>query len=148
MIRKFLIIILLTVNVPLSARDIDLDGIYLEKGTPIYSQIVTAKEKLFSDISSLYIDSNVIFAEWSGGNDIIYIREFRGVNIVYRYTRNSRKKQEVVRFAGTVTSAFLSRYGDTLYAKTLFYNDDAEAESETIVIDVKTEYEIIFWKLP
>jgi hypothetical protein len=138
MIRKFLIIILLTVNVPLSARDIDLDGIYLEKGTPIYSQIVTAKEKLFSDISSLYIDSNVIFAEWSGGNDIIYIREFRGVNIVYRYTRNSRKKQEVVRFAGTVTSAFLSRYGDTLYAKTLFYNDDAEAESETIVIDVKT----------
>ena len=139
MIKKNIVIfILLLINVPLFSRDIDLDAIYLGKDSSIYRQIVTAKEKLYSDISSLFIDSNVIFAEWSGGNDIIYIREFHGVNILYRYMRDTRKKQEIARFAGTVTSALLNRHGGTLYAKTLFYNDDAEAESETIAIDIQT----------
>ena len=136
--RFFVILIFLLINVPLIPRDIDLDAIYLEKNSSIYRQLVIAKEKLYTDISSLFIDSNVIFAEWSGGSDIIYIREFRGVNIVYRYMKNSRKKLEIARFGGTATSAFLNRFGDTLYVKTLYYNDDAEAESETIVIDIKT----------
>lgn len=136
--RLNIIIIALLINVPLIPRDIDLDAIYLEKDSSIYRQIVTAKEKLYADISSLFIDSSVIFAEWSGGNEIIYIREFRGVNIIYRYIKGTRKKEEIARFDGSVTSAFLNRYGSTLYAKTLYYNDDAEAESETIAVDVKT----------
>lgn len=140
MIKKVTVIILFfLINVPLFPRDIDLDAIYLEKNSGIYRQLITAKEKLYTDISSMFIESNVIFAEWSGGEDIIYIREFSGLNIVYSYTRSNRKKEEIARFEGTVTSAFLNRTGNMLYVKTLFYNDNAEAESESIMVDVKTK---------
>ena len=139
MIKKSIaIVVFLLINVPLFTRDIDLDAIYIDRNSSLYRQIVTAKEKIYSGISSLFVDSNVIFAEWSGGNDIIYIREFSGTNILYRYMRSTRKKEEITRFPGTVTSAFLNRYGGTLFVKTLFYNDEAEPESELISVDVKT----------
>ncbi len=138
MIKKIsAIIILLSINVPLLSRDIDLDAIYLKKDSAVYRQLTAAKEKLYDRISSLFIDQNVIYAEWSGGDDIIYIKEFSGINIVYKYTRSSRGRMEITRFNGTVTSAMLSKDGNFLYAKTLYYNDDAEAVSETLTI--KTE---------
>jgi len=140
MIKKIsltvLLFIILSINVPLQSRDIDLDGIYLEKDSTLYRQITAAKEKLYDNISSLFIDSNVIYAEWSNGDDIIYIKEFAGINVVYRYTRSSRSRDEITRFGGSVTSAFLNRNGNFLYIKTLFYNDDAEARSELITLDL------------
>jgi hypothetical protein len=140
MIKKISAIILFfAVNVPLQSRDIDLDAIYLEKNSPIYNQITSAKEKLYSSISSLFVDSNVIYAEWSNGDDIIYIKEFSGVNIVYKYTRSSRSRDEIARFDGSVTSSCMDKNGKFLYVKTLFYNDEAEAESETITIDINSK---------
>ena len=140
MIKKTLPIILfffiLLTNVPLQSRDIDLDGIYLEKNSNLYRQITSAKEKLYEHISSLFIDSNVIYAEWANGDDIIYIKEFSGINIVYKYTRSRRSRDEIARFPGSVTAAFLNKGGNFLYVKTLFYNDDAEAESETVVVNI------------
>lgn len=139
MIKKLAGLILFYVfllNVPLLSRDIDLDGIYLEKESPIYRQLTAAKEKLYTDISSLYIDSNVIYAGWSGGDQIIYIREFDGINIVYKYTRSGRRRDEIARFNGSVTSAFMTRSGNFLYAKTLYYNDDAAAVSETVTVNI------------
>ena len=73
---RFTLLILLIINVPLSARDIDLDAIYLKPESKIYADIVSAKEKLYTDISSLFIDSSVIFSAWSGGDDILYLKEF------------------------------------------------------------------------
>jgi hypothetical protein len=72
MIKKIsALIALLILNVPLQARDIDLDGIYLKKDSILYRQITSAKEKLYENISSLYIDSGVIFADWLNGDEII-----------------------------------------------------------------------------
>lgn len=140
MIKKISAIILLfTVNVPLFPRDIDLDAIYLEKNSPVYRQITSAKEKIYADISSLFIDSNVIFAEWSSGDEIIYIKEFSGINIVYKYIKSGRTRNEIARFTGSVTSAQLSKNGNYLYAKTLFYNDEAEATSETLIVDISSK---------
>ncbi len=141
MIKKItaIILLILAINVPLQSRDIDLDAIYLEKDSNLYRQITAAKEKLYQRISSLYIDSNVIYAEWANGEEIVYIKEFSGINIVYKYTRSSRKKDEITRFSGSVTSALLSRGGSFLYIKTLFYNDDAEAESETLAVDINSK---------
>mgnify|MGYP001301550591 CR=1 FL=1 len=139
MIKKISAIILLfIVNVPLQSRDIDLDAIYLEKNSAIYSQITSAKEKLYSGISSLFIDNNVIYAEWASGDEIIYIKEFAGVNVIYKYTKSSRGRDEIARFTGSVTSAVLNKSGKTLFAKTLFYNDDAEAVSEFITVDIES----------
>lgn len=139
MIKKFtvtVIFLVLALNVPLMSRDIDLDGIYLDKDSSIYKKITAAKEKLYADISSLYIDSNVIYAGWSGGDQIIYIREFEGINIVYKYTRSSRSRDEIARFNGSVTSAFMTRSGNFLYVKILYYNDDAAAVSETVTVNI------------
>jgi len=142
MTKKISVLILLfiisIINVPLLSRDIDLDAIYLKKNSSLYRQITSAKEKLYIDISSLFIDSNVIYAEWANGDEIIYIKEFSGINIVYKYIKSSRSRNEIARFTGTVTSSFLSRNGDFLYAKTLFYNDNAEAVSEAVVININS----------
>jgi hypothetical protein len=136
MIKKIsALILLLLINVPLSARDIDLDAIYLKKESALYRQITASKEKLYDRISSLFIDSSVIYAGWSGGDDIIYIKEFPRLNIVYKYIRSSRSRVEIARFSGTATSVFLSKDGNFLYTKTLEYNDEAEAVSETLTIN-------------
>jgi len=140
MIKKISAILLVfMINVPLQSRDIDLDGMYLEKNSTIYRQITSAKEKLYSGISSLFIDSNVIYAEWANGDEIIYIKEFAGINIVYKYTKSSRGRNEIARFTGSVTAAVLNRSGNYLYTKTLFYNDDAEAVSEFIIVDINSK---------
>ena len=143
MIKKssFIIILFLifAINVPLLPRDIDLDAIYLEKNSNLYSQITSAKEKLYQNISSLFIDGNVIYAEWAGGDDIIYVKEFSGVNIVYKYTKSSRIKDEIARFDGSLTFAVLNKAGSFLYIKNLYYNDDAEAESEFIAVDINSK---------
>lgn len=141
MIKKssVLLFFILLINVPLQSRDIDLDAIYLEKNSNLYRQITAAKENLYGSISSLFVDSNVIYAEWSGGDELVYIKEFAGVNIVYKYARSGRARSEIARFGGTVTSALISKNGNYIYVKTLFYNDDAEAESETVTVDINSK---------
>lgn len=140
MIKKIsAIILVLMLNVPLHSRDIDLDAIYLKKDSILYGQITSAKEKLYSGISSLFIDSNVIYAEWANGDEIIYIKEFSGINVIYKYTKSSRSRVEIARFSGGVTSAVLTKNGNFLFAKNLFYNDDAEAVSEFITVDINSK---------
>ena len=140
MIRSFHIILLLFfVNVPLFSRDIDLDAVYLEKKSPLYREITSVKEKLYTRISSLYIDSNVIFAQWCSGDDIVYIKEFSQLNIVYKYKRNSRERAEIARFSGNVTYADLNRTGNIIYAKILSLNDSGGAKSESVIININTK---------
>lgn len=114
-------ILLLLLNVPLLPRDIDLDRIYIDPADNIYLQLTSAKEKIYSEISSLAVDTKVIYAEWINGDDIAYIREYNSVNIVYIYSRNQGKKNEIARFGGTVTSSSLNSTRDTLVVKTLEY---------------------------
>lgn len=135
---KLIILFFLIINVPLLARDIDLDGIYLKPSSRIYTDIITAKEKIYTDISSLFIDSNVIFSAWSGGEEILYIKEFRGINIIYLYSRGTLEKREMGRFPGTVTAAVNNSRGNLVTFKSIFYNDNAEAESLNIHIDLVT----------
>jgi hypothetical protein len=135
---RLTLIILLLINVPLSARDIDLDAIYLKPESRIYTDIVSAKEKLYTGISSLFIDSSVIYSVWSGGDEILYIKEFRGINIIYLYSRGSLEKREIGRFPGTITAAVNNSRGNLVTFKSIFYNDEAEAESRNIHIDLVT----------
>jgi len=126
--KKFLTVItLLLLNVPLFPRDIDLDRIYINADNTIYRQLASAKEKIYSDISSTAVDTKVIYAEWAGGDEIIYIKEYKNVNIVIRYSRDSGKKVEVARFSGTVTSSSLNLTKNSLIVKTLEYTDSGAA---------------------
>lgn len=122
-----LLIIILLSNVPLYPRDIDLDRIYIKPENTIYSQLTQAKEKIYTEISSLPVDTRVIYAEWADGEKIIYIREYNSVNIVHSYNRNSGRKDELARFNGTVTSSSLNFSRDTLVVKTLEYGESGTA---------------------
>lgn len=139
MTKKFYIFLLLFfINVPLFARDIDLDSVYLEKSSGLYREITSAKEKLYTRISSLYIDSNVIFAGWRNGDEIVYIKEFSQLNIVYKYNRNSREKTEIARFSGNVTYADLNKTGNIIYAKILSIDDSGRAKAESVIININS----------
>jgi hypothetical protein len=134
----YILLLLFFVNVPLLSRDIDLDAVYLDKSSGLYREITSAKDKLYSRISSLYIDSNVIFAQWCNGDEIIYAKELSQLNIVYRYKRNSRVKEEIARFTGNVTYIDLNRTGNFIYAKTLSLEDGGSAKAESVVINIST----------
>ncbi|HPS57554.1 MAG TPA: hypothetical protein PK514_05555 [Spirochaetota bacterium] len=125
--KFFLVTALLLANVPLAPRDIDLDRIYINPQNAIYSQLTQAKEKIYSEISSLAVDTRAIYAEWADGETIVYIREYNAVNIVLTYNRNSGKKIELARFNGTVTSSSMNSSRDTFVVKTLEYSESGPA---------------------
>lgn len=125
--KLFIAAALMLVNVPLVPRDIDLDRMYINPQNAIYAQLTQAKEKIYSGISSLAVDTRVIYAEWANGESIVYIREYNAVNIVLAYNRNSGKKNELARFSGTVTSSSLNSSRDTLVVKTLEYGESGAA---------------------
>lgn len=135
---RLTLLLLLMLNVPLLSRDIDLDAIYLKRGSRVYTEIVSAKERLYSEISSLFIDGSVIYSIWATGDEILYIKEFTGVNIAYLYSRGSLSRRELGRFSGTVTTTVHNTRGNLVTFKSIFYNDDAEAESHNIHIDLAT----------
>ncbi|HRU66379.1 MAG TPA: hypothetical protein P5566_11215, partial [Spirochaetota bacterium] len=103
--NRFTIIAFLitAINIPLQARDIDLDGIYLKKDSTLYSQISSVKEKNYKDISSILIDSSAIYGCWISGEEILYIKELANQNSIYIFNKNSGKKKLLYRFNGTVT---------------------------------------------
>ena len=121
--KLLLFITLVLANVPLLSRDIDLDRIYINPQDTIYSQLTQAKDKIYSRISSFPVDTKAVYAEWADGNTIIYIREYRSINIVMAYNRGTGKKTELARFTGTVTSSSLNHIKNTLVVKTLDYTE-------------------------
>ena len=135
---KFVIILLLLTNVPLFPRDIDLDAIYINSASPVYKQIVAEKENLYSAISSMFVDSGIIYAAWADGDRILYVKEFSGINIVYIYSKSGMSRRELCRFPGTVTASVHNSRGNMVTLKTIYYNDDAEAESKNFHIDLST----------
>jgi hypothetical protein len=134
----YLLLLLFVINVPLLSRDIDLDAVYLEKGSSLYREITSVKEKLYGRISSQYIDANVIFAQWYSGDEIVYIKEFSQLNIVYKYNRKSESKEEIIRFPGNLTYADLNMTGNIIYAKVLSLDDNGVAKSESLVININS----------
>lgn len=124
-------------NVPLFSRDIDLDRIYINSSSSTYRQITEAREKLYNEIFSIEVDTGVIFSAWAGTGEILYIKETGTLNILYIYNMKSRKKREIHRFRGNVTTAMLSHTGNLLAVKTLYYSG-AKPVSQNIYIDIAT----------
>jgi len=120
--RIIFLISLLMINVPLFSRDIDLDRIYINPASGIYKEITETKERLYSRIFALQIDTGVIFSSWAGNGKVIYIKEIDTLNIVYEYSRSSSRSREIHRFRGNVTTAMLNPAGTLLAVKNLFYS--------------------------
>lgn len=133
--KFFVILLVLFINVPLFSRDIDLDRIYINSSSSIYKQIIQYKERLYSEIFSIEVDTGIIFSAWTGTDKILYIKEAGTLNIAYEYNMTNRKKKELHRFRGNITTAMLSHRGNILAVKTLYYSG-AKPVAQNIYINI------------
>ena len=135
---KRLCFLLLLFSTGLAARDIDLDAIYITASkTGLYNQLVTAKSTLYERAGSTIIANGVIFAHWLNGHEIVYIREFTGENIVYRYTIGTGSIRELCRIRGVITYSRCSSSGSFLVMKVLVLNGRDVPTGLRLIIDTE-----------
>ncbi len=135
---KRLCFILVLVSTGLAARDIDLDAIYITAAkTGLYNQLVTAKSTMYERAGSTVVASGVIFAHWLNGHEIVYIREFTGENIVYRYMIGTGNTRELCRIRGVITCSRCSSSGSFLVIKVLVLNGRDVPTGLRLIIDTE-----------
>jgi len=127
------------IAVALTGRDIDLDSIYIQNDSPVYKRLISQKTDTYAKAGSQKIDSGVIFARWISGTDIVYIREFQHVNILYFYNYAKSSRRESVRIPGAVVTVVQDPENRYLYIKYIVPDEDADNENHFLTIDLKTE---------
>lgn len=129
-------ILFCTINI--SGRDIDLDSVYLAENSPVYKKLIHGKSDAYNKVDAVKISGNVIFARWVGGNNIVYIREFPAVNILYIYTLNGKSK-ELLRIPGTVTTMLIDPENRYLHIKHLTIEKNSPVPlNRLLTVDLKT----------
>jgi hypothetical protein len=99
----------------LSARDVNLDAIYLKK-SPVLSRIHDAKLDLFARAGAAYVQSGVSFAGWRSGDSLVFCIESDDNTGVYEFYLPTRAVRFLTRVDGVPLCASVSaRY---LYLKT------------------------------
>lgn len=120
------------------SRDIDLDGIYIKRNIPQYRKLFETRLDAYRRSNSLFIDRDVIFADWITGFDVLYIREAEPANIVCLYDRKKSASRELFRFDGTVTLAKTGFGGRYLLVKRLVLHNDGIPRGNGICFDLRT----------
>ncbi len=132
MLRRFFLILFLLVPGLCMARDIDVDGIYLDRESDVYRHLLDLKLGAWEKAGQKLAE-NTVFACWAGG-DILYVREFKTVNILY--VRSSGKDRELVRIPGTVTAVIPDSDGSFVYIK--YIVDSAVPENFLKTVNLRT----------
>jgi hypothetical protein len=123
----------------LSARDINLDAIYINTDSPVYGKLLEKKIEAYQAANSECIDRDVIFAGWGDGTTILYVRELQQLNVVYAYNRSTRKTREIGRINGTITALKQSAGGSHLFIKRLVEVPGSVPRGETMILNVATK---------
>jgi hypothetical protein len=121
------------------SRDINLDAIYLKETSPYYNRLLESKLTAYETVNSQFIARHVIFAMWQNGYNIIYIKEFPDINILYSYNRITRAHTELCRMQGTIVAAASLVNGSYVYLKRLRVAEGQMVKGETIAVDLKTK---------
>jgi hypothetical protein len=121
------------------SRDIDLDAIYLNNASPFYTRLLEKKITAYQSVNSQLIDRDICFAFWKDGFNIIYIKEFGDLNILYSYNRDTQTQVELLRLDGTITAARNSVNGRFVFIKRLLRNGNTALSGETIVFDTRSK---------
>ncbi|MGQ9844273.1 MAG: hypothetical protein ACUVRK_12030 [Spirochaetota bacterium] len=129
-----IILMLLTFEFGLYARGIPLDSIYLTTATSEYQKLFFTRLDYYQSIGAQFIDSNIAYAGWLNGKDVIYIKEYGNINLVIINTIATRKKYTVYRFQGTVISARTSDNG--LYIAIKYFNTNKIPQPVLILIHI------------
>ncbi len=123
----------------LIARDINLDAIYINPGSPVYGRLLEKKLEAYQLAGSEFIDRDVIFAGWGDGNTVLYVKELPQLNVAYAYNRVLRKSREIGRIVGTITALKQSAGGSYLFIKRLVEVPGAVPRGETLILNVATK---------
>ncbi len=123
-----------------SARDINLDEIYINKTSFYNHKLIDSKLDIYQKINSAFVDRDVSFAWWISGDEILYIKEniSCNVNIVYRYKIYKNKSEELTRFTGAVTAARVNNNGKYIIIKRLIQKDNLIPEGQLLILDTGT----------
>lgn len=100
-----IILILLAFTFGVYARGIPLDSVYLNTLSGEYQKLFFTRLDYYQSIGAQFIDSDIAYAGWLNGKDVIYIKESGNTNAVIINTVATRKKYTVYQFKGTVISA-------------------------------------------
>lgn len=109
----------------LSGRDIDLDKVYISDSSSFYSKLINLKLEAYQKAGSAVLAENVVFANWINGNDIIYIREFGSINLLYLYNKNTSTSREILRIPGAVVAMLPDSTGAYAHIKYLSLRKDS-----------------------
>lgn len=120
----------------LSARDINLDEIYIKTSSPYLSRLTLGKLDAYQKVGALFVDRDVAFAGWISGDDIVYIREVPGtdINIVNRYRPRTMKASEIARISGVLTTARIGAGGKLMVVKRFVTGSDIVPRGETLIL--------------
>jgi hypothetical protein len=121
------------------SRDINLDAIYLRETSPNYNRLLEAKLTAYETVNSQFIARDVIFALWQDGYNIMYIKEFPDINVLYSYNRITRIHGEICRIQGAIVAATGLINGAYVYLKRLRMVEGMVVRGETLAVDLKTK---------
>ncbi|MFW5807589.1 MAG: hypothetical protein ACOCWH_00900 [Spirochaetota bacterium] len=135
-ILLFLLPLIATVTV--SARDINLDEIYINTSSTLYTRLINMKTSSYSILDSNRIDDGIIFSGWISPSSIVYVKEFKEINrnIVYQYNIMDPKKRKIVEISGALIYTKLSKNGKYLICKSLAYNGNMNFDNKIVIVDL------------
>ncbi len=137
---KFIIanIFCIFLHFPLYARDVNMDKIYLKKGAGYLSKIIDAKMEIYQTIGASLLEKGIIFADWTSGKRIVYIKENLkyNVNFLYEYYPESRVKKKIVTIKGAIIFARVSHNGRYFFVKRIIKKGNIIPENEIVIIDI------------
>ncbi|HNX59386.1 MAG TPA: hypothetical protein PKK43_09810, partial [Spirochaetota bacterium] len=94
----------------LSARDVNLDAIYIKR-SPELTRLIDAKLELYSRAGATLAADGISFAAWRSGNSILLCREASGNSVVSEYFLPTRSLRRITSVQGAPLSFHVtSRY--------------------------------------
>lgn len=125
---------------PVSARDVSLDKIYLKSGSPYIERLAEAKVNSLNAVSARKIDSNVAFCGWSTASALLYVKDEETSFKVYEYYLTSGTRRFIAGGRGAVVHAVVPPNGKYVFVKSLVrVNNSVIPQGLFSVVSVRTQ---------
>ena len=130
----------LLIPFPLTARDINLDNIYLKKSSVFSKKLALEKLETYRTVNAVLVDRDVIFASWISGSEIVYIKEsdLLRTNYIFKYKLLDRKSVEVGKINGVITIAKVTNNGRYFIIKRLTQTKGIIPRGDTLIVDLSS----------
>ncbi len=121
-------------SMPLYARGIPLDSVYLATSSAEYQKLFFTRLDYYQSVGAQFIDSGIAFSGWLNGKDVIYIKEAGSTNTIIIANFITRKKIILYQFKGTVISARIS--GNGVYIAIKYFTTDKIPQPVLLLYDI------------